>query len=215
MGKIYYAERMNDMSKLKTHQTETKSESGQTIRLTYDEDADMMEMFFGENEAATGVELTDHILLRLNRETGRVVSLTFLHFSILTERTEYGPRSYPLNDLDELPEELRDLLIRSVTAPPISQFLKLSFFQESPTKRVPLAYVASLDHPAEEPPRPLHDLARAPAIGEDDPHAGGRPGRRAAAPHRHGLGCPGTVDGQADDEAEDVGDDVAPASVHY
>ncbi|MDZ7261317.1 MAG: DUF2283 domain-containing protein [candidate division KSB1 bacterium] len=97
--------------------------------------------FFGENEPATGVELTDHILLRLNQTTGRAVSLTILHFSILAERTEYGPRSYPLDKLEELPEELRELVVRIVITAPVNQFLKLSHFQVSPTKRVLLTYV--------------------------------------------------------------------------
>jgi hypothetical protein len=100
-----------------------------------------MEILFGENEPATGIELTDHILLRLNRKTGRPVSLTLLHFSILTERTEYGPRSYPLDKLEELPEDFRELMVRVIMAMPVNKFLKISFFQESPTKRVPLTYV--------------------------------------------------------------------------
>jgi len=130
------------MSDLKLHQTEIKTANGKDVRLIYDENMDMLEIFFGENEPATGVELTDHILLRLNRKTGRIVSLTLLHFSILAEQTEFGPRSYPLDKLDELPEDLRESVARTLTAAPLNQFLKLSFFQQSPTKRVPLAYVA-------------------------------------------------------------------------
>jgi uncharacterized protein YuzE len=133
---------MNDMNDLNIHRAETKSENGETVNLKYDENADILEIFFGENESATGVELTDHILLRLNQKTGRIVSLTFLHFSILAEQTEFGPRSYPLDKLDELPEDFRELVVHTLTAAPLNQFLKLSFFQESLTKRVPLAYVA-------------------------------------------------------------------------
>jgi hypothetical protein len=67
--------------------------------------------------------------------------LTLLHFSILAEQTEYGPRSYPLDKLEELPEDLRELAFRAVMIEPIKQFLKLSRFQESPMKRVPITYV--------------------------------------------------------------------------
>lgn len=129
------------MSDLKLHRAEVECANGETIRLVYDEDGDMLDIFFAENEPATGIELTDHILLRLNQTTGRAVSLTLLHFSILSERTEYGPRSYPLDKLEELPETLRELVVRAVTTEPVNQFLKLSFFQESPTKRVPFTYV--------------------------------------------------------------------------
>jgi hypothetical protein len=129
------------MSELKLHCTKVLGANWEKVRLVYDEGEDMLDIFFGENEPATGVELTDHILLRLNQKTGRAVSLTFCHFSILTELTEYGLRSFPLDNLDELPEDLRELTIRVSMRAPVNQFLKLSHFQASPTKRVPLTYV--------------------------------------------------------------------------
>lgn len=129
------------MNILNLHQTELTTKKGETTRLVYDETEDILEIFFGENEPATGIELTDHILLRLNQTTGRAVSLTLLHFSILTERTEYGPRSYPLNNLKGLPDDLREQVVQTISASPVNQFLKLSYFQASPTKRVPFTYV--------------------------------------------------------------------------
>lgn len=129
------------MNDLKLHRSEVLAANGEKVRLVYDEGEDMLDIFFGENEPATGVELTDHILLRLNQSTGRVVSLTICHFSILTELTEYGPRSFPLDNLDEAPENLRELAVRILTKAPVNQFLKLSHFQASPTRRVPLTYV--------------------------------------------------------------------------
>ncbi len=129
------------MNELNLYKTEITAKDGTPIRLVYDQDADILDMFFGENEPATGVELTDQILLRLNQKTKRAVSLMVLDFSILTERTEYGPRSYPLNKLDDLPEDMQELVLQLVTTLPVSQFLKLSHFQASPTERVLLTYV--------------------------------------------------------------------------
>jgi len=94
------------MSALELYKPEMTANNGTPVRLGYDRGADILEIFFGENEAATGVELTDYILLRLNRKTRRALSLMLLHFSMLTERTEYGPRSYPLDKLDEISEDL-------------------------------------------------------------------------------------------------------------
>lgn len=131
------------MSELNFYQTEITANDGTPVRLVYDSEADILEIFFGENEPATGVELTDYVILRLNKKTRRAISLTLLHFSILTERTEYGPRSYPLDKLDELPEDLRELVLHLVTSMPVSQFLKLSHFQASPAERIPLTYVES------------------------------------------------------------------------
>ncbi len=129
------------MSELKLKRKEIKDANGNTIQLVYDETGDMLDIFFNENELATGIELTDQILLRLDQETGRAVSLTLLHFSILTERTEYGPRSFPLDKLDELPEDLRIKVGRVIMTEPVNRFLKITFFQEPGSKRVPLTYV--------------------------------------------------------------------------
>jgi hypothetical protein len=129
------------MSNMKIQRTEAQGTNGETMCLVYDEEADILDIFFRENESATGIELTDHILLRLNQTTGQAVSLTLLHFSILTEQTEYGPRSYSLENLEDLPERLRELVARILTTTPVNQFLRLSYFQESLTKRVPVTYV--------------------------------------------------------------------------
>jgi len=131
------------MDKAKFDRTETTASDGTPVRFVYDQEADILEIFFGENEPATGVELTDYIILRLNQQTRRAISLMLLHFSILTERTEYGPRSYPLDKLDELSEDLRELVLHLVTSMPVNQFVKLSHFQASPTEQIPFTYVES------------------------------------------------------------------------
>ncbi len=131
------------MSKLGLQQKELIAQDGTPVRFVYDQETDILEVYFGANEPATGVELTDHILLRLNRSSHRAVSLTLLHFSILAERTEYGPRSYPLDKLLAVPEDLREQVLQLMTSMPVSQFLRLSYFQASPTKRVPFTYVES------------------------------------------------------------------------
>src|SRR5438034_9909827 len=96
--------------------------------LVYDPEADMLEIFFGPNEPATGIELTEHIVLRLNLQTKRAVSVLLLHFSILAERTEYGPRSSPLTTLHTLPDEVRAVVLQGITSMPVKQFLKVSHF---------------------------------------------------------------------------------------
>ncbi len=129
------------MSILHLNRKELLSDNGDIIRFVYDEEGDILEIIFGDNEPATGIELTEHILLRLDRTIGRAVSLTLLNFSILAERTEYGPRSYPLNDLQDFPDDLRELVVRLLTTSPVKQFLQLSYFQASQTKSVPFAFI--------------------------------------------------------------------------
>ena len=129
------------MNQLSLYKTQITATDGTPVRLIYDQEADMLEIFFAENEPATGIELTDHIILRFNRQTRRAVSLVLLHFSILTEHTEFGPRSYPVDKLDQISEEWRESVVRTVTSPPVNQFLKFSHFQASPTVRRPVTYV--------------------------------------------------------------------------
>ena len=129
------------MSSLKIRTADILASNGTPIRLMYDQEADILEIFFGANEPATGIDLTDHIVLRLNQETRRAVSLLLIDFSILTEKTEYGPCSYPLDHLNELPVSLREIVLQLVTSAPVNQFLKVSHFQASPTERVLLTYV--------------------------------------------------------------------------
>ena len=131
------------MSTFKPDRKELITDDGETIRLVYDEEGDILEILFGENEPATGIELTDHILLRLNQTTGRAVSLTLINFSILAEQTEYGPRSYPLNTLQDFPEDLHQVVTHILTTPPVNQFLKLSYFQASQTQHMPFTFIES------------------------------------------------------------------------
>ena len=113
------------MSALNLSQRDITAYDGTPLRLVYDQEADILEICFGTNEPATGIELTDHIVLRLNQQTKRAVSLLLLDFSILTERTECGPRSYPLTNLHDLPEDCRTLVLQLVTSMPVRQFLKV------------------------------------------------------------------------------------------
>ena len=129
------------MNELKISRTEIKDEKGNTIHLVYDENEDMLDIRFGEKQPATGIELTDQILLRMDQSTGRAVSLTLHHFSILIEQTGFGPRSYPLENIKELPEDLQEQVVRVLTTAPVNKFMKTSFFQESPTKQILLTYV--------------------------------------------------------------------------
>lgn len=132
---------MNDTIQLIRNEIQT--EDGETVRLVYEQETDMLDIYFGENEAATGIELTDQILLRINRQTKRAVSLTIRHFSILTEQTEYGPRSYRLDNLAAMPDEPRQLILSLLTSAPVNQFLKLTHFQNAPNEHIPFTYVES------------------------------------------------------------------------
>ncbi len=109
---------------------------------SYDKEADVLYIsFFPGEKATTAVELTDNILLRMNRSEGRAIGLTLMDFSVLVEITNFGPRSFPLTGLDELEPEWQDTVIDVITTPPVNQILKVSIYTPALNKTVPIAHV--------------------------------------------------------------------------
>jgi uncharacterized protein YuzE len=105
---------------------------------TYDEASDTLYISFAPGEAATGIELTDHILLRVNKRERRAVGLTLLDYSILAQTTDIGPRSFPLTGLDELSDELREMVLDILLHPPVRDILSLSAYTPSLAETIPI-----------------------------------------------------------------------------
>lgn len=105
----------------------------------YDEPSDTLYISFAPGEKATGIELNEHMLLRLNKEEHRAVGLTLLDYSVLAQRTEFGIRSFPLNGLDELSEELRELVLEVLRKPPVDEILSLSAYVPSAIEAIPIS----------------------------------------------------------------------------
>ena len=104
----------------------------------YDEMSDTLYVSFAPEEKATGIELNDHILLRINKKERRAIGLTFLDYSLLAQRTEVGPRSFPLTGLAELSEELREMVLDILRRPPVSDILFLSTYTPSIVETIPI-----------------------------------------------------------------------------
>jgi uncharacterized protein YuzE len=86
----------------------------------YDEESDTLYISFAPGEAATGIELNDHILLRIDKSEHRAIGVTLFDYSVLVQRTDMGPRSFPLTGLAELSDELRDIVLDILARPPVS-----------------------------------------------------------------------------------------------
>lgn len=98
------------------------------LQVNYDETSDTLYVSFEPGEKATGIELNDHILLRINKRERKAVGVTFFDYSLLALKTEFGPRSFPLTGLAQLSEDLRQLVIEIISKPPVSQFLAISAY---------------------------------------------------------------------------------------
>jgi uncharacterized protein YuzE len=105
---------------------------------SYDEVSDTLYISFAPGEAATGIELTDHILMRVNKRERRVIGLTLLDYSLIAQTTEIGPRSFPLGGLDQLSLELRAMVLDMLLQPPVRDILSLSAYTPSPGEAIPI-----------------------------------------------------------------------------
>lgn len=109
---------------------------------TYDREADILYISFSPGEkATTAVELNENMLLRLNRQEQRAIGLTLMDFSVLIQMTEVGPRQFPLQGLQELEPEWREMVIHLLMQPPLNTILKVSMFTASLENTMPIAFV--------------------------------------------------------------------------
>ncbi|MBA2244109.1 MAG: DUF2283 domain-containing protein [Gemmatimonadetes bacterium] len=110
-------------------------------RIRYDDTSDTLYIAFAPGARATGLELNDHILLRVDQANRVAVGLTLLNFSLLAQPTEMGPRSFALTGLAHLPGESRELALALLRSTPVRDFLALSAYTPTgdPAEVVPIA----------------------------------------------------------------------------
>ncbi|MDZ7696506.1 MAG: DUF2283 domain-containing protein [Deltaproteobacteria bacterium] len=113
-------------------------------RITYDEMSDTLYVSFEPGTKATGIELNEHILLRIDKKRRRAIGLTFLEYSVLVQKTDLGPRSFPLTGLAELSGELREMVTEILLSPPVSDFLSVSAFTPSILETIPITFLQQL-----------------------------------------------------------------------
>ncbi len=111
--------------------------------ITYDEASDTLYVSFIPGKEATGIELNDHILLRMDKKAKQAVGLTFFDYSLLTQKTEMGLRSFPLSGLADLSEEARHTVLQILQTEPISSYLNLSAFTPSSNEMMPITTLTS------------------------------------------------------------------------
>lgn len=111
--------------------------------INYDETSDTLYVSFISGKKATGIELNDHILLRIDKKMGQAIGLTFFDYSLLAQKTEMGFRSFPLSGLDELSENARMTVLQILQSEPVASFLNLSAFTPSFNEMMPITTLSS------------------------------------------------------------------------
>lgn len=104
----------------------------------YDEISDTLYMSFIPDAKATGIELSENILLRIDKDNRQVVGITFLNYSILIQKADFGPRSFPLTGLAKLPDETREIVMKILESSPVKEILSLSTYTPSFSEAIPI-----------------------------------------------------------------------------
>ncbi len=104
----------------------------------YDEISDSLYVSFIPDMKATGIELNDHILLRIDKKNRRAIGLTFLNYSILIQKADFGPRSFPLTGLTKLSNETREIVMEILESTPVKEILSLSTYTPSFSEAIPI-----------------------------------------------------------------------------
>ena len=109
--------------------------------ISYDELSDTLTISFFPGETATGIELNDNILLRINKQEHYAVSLSIFNYSILAQKTEAGLRSVPLTGLEELSSKLCETVLSILQKKPLSNILSVSTYTPSLLESVPIVTI--------------------------------------------------------------------------
>ena len=92
----------------------------QPVRITYDPEGDILYITFGQPIAATGYQLSDQLLLRVDPQTQRAAGLTIFNFSVHAHTTH----ALPLPGVEEDPK-IKPALLQILGAPPVAHFLRV------------------------------------------------------------------------------------------
>jgi uncharacterized protein YuzE len=107
-------------------------------QIRYDEPSDTLYIAFEPGRPATGVALSEDILLRVDKARGTAVGLSIFNFSVLAQHTEMGPRSVPLTGLAEVSPEVWEMALRILQEAPVRRFLTLSAYAPGGAEPIPI-----------------------------------------------------------------------------
>ncbi|NJM39535.1 MAG: DUF2283 domain-containing protein [Anaerolineae bacterium] len=113
-----------------------------TIR--YDEASDTLTVSFASGASATGLELNEHILLRVNKAERQAISLTFLDYSLLIQPDELGVRQFPLTGLNQLADETKAIVLDVLKREPVRDYLSLSVYTPTFANTIPIVSVKAV-----------------------------------------------------------------------
>ncbi len=108
------------------------------INYHYDREADVLYISFGQSDHVFSVELSEHLLLRLDlgRESGatpRALGVTLLFPATLLKQG-HNPLALQFDRLRHLPADTKSAILEALSCPPVSEILstRLEFTSTAP-----------------------------------------------------------------------------------
>ena len=115
--------------------------ANQTAWLEYDQDSDLLELFFQSAEATCAIELTESIILRFDWDNCEPLSLSFISMSKLVQPSKFGPVHFQLLN-EEWPDEVQDKVWSMLQRGPLNEVLTLSSYVPAHSHQViPMAAI--------------------------------------------------------------------------
>lgn len=111
---------------------------------TFDEASDTLLIIFMLGEKATKIELTDHIILHINKTARYVARITLLDYSLLVQQTAYGSCTFPLTGLAELNEDVRELVLDLLHESPCKEIIRIAAYTPNDRHIIPVVQVQPL-----------------------------------------------------------------------
>lgn len=121
------------------------------ITHSYDEESDTLSIAFSPAEKATGIELTDHIILYINKAARRIVRMTLLDYSLLVQQTAFGPRTFPLVGLAAVSEDDREMILDILRSYPVKDMLQVAAYTPADNQIIPVILVQPMMSVSEAP----------------------------------------------------------------
>ncbi|MEG4800037.1 DUF2283 domain-containing protein [Microcoleus sp. ARI1-B5] len=113
--------------------------------IKYDEVSDTLTISIEPRVPATGIELTDRILLRISKTERKAISIIVFDYSILAQKTDMGTRSFSIAaGLSQLSSELREMVFEILLQKPVCDFLHLSAYTLSLVETIPIVSLQPL-----------------------------------------------------------------------
>jgi len=110
------------------------------MKYNYDREGDVLYISFGRSEHVVGVELGDHLLLRLDTGKGTARSPRAVGLTVLFPAQLLGlgqAPSFTLERLERLPADLRAAVLEVLSKPPVSELLSVRLTLAPEELRIP------------------------------------------------------------------------------